>query len=70
VEAEIVMVQKYYFVTIFLCGIWYVFTWNDVTQQYGMVQYYRYTRTYHSSEKPAPVSVPNQGYLIPAPGQK
>ncbi len=80
-EAEIVMVQKYYFVTIF----WYVesgmfFTWNDVTQQYGIVQYYSYTRTYHSSEKPDPVSVlyvvwekhdcSNQGYLIPAPGQK
>jgi hypothetical protein len=41
VEAEIVLVQNY-FVTIF-CTVesGMFFTWSDLTQQYGMVRYYR-----------------------------
>jgi hypothetical protein len=41
VEAEIVLVQNY-FVTIF-CTVEssMFFTWSDLTQQYGMVRYYR-----------------------------
>jgi hypothetical protein len=62
VEAEIVMVQKYY-LSPFFCYVesGMFLMWNDVPQQYGIVQYYRYTHTYHSSEKPDPVSVQIKG---------
>lgn len=59
-ETEVVMVQKYYchdFYFVLVC----VFTWNDVTQQGGVVLQLNSYVPYLCVEKTAPVSVCSLG---------